>query len=163
MDREMKLKCLALFLVSLVACSRGESEAKNSHGDVCNLIMQVKAIPFRTGEKGFDRNYDRLFGDSIAADDILNCITDTRLMPDPRMMPVKVNEFRVGDAAYMIFVAKSHLKFEDFLPEEVGQKVRRDGAKHYFEWVNQRGNRVSLKNAVLNGRQNGQRAVQPKK
>lgn len=163
MDRKMKSKFLVLALVSCAAFSGAESQAKNSHNDVCDIVMQVKVIPFRTGEKGFDRNYDRLFGDSIVADQIVDCITDVRLMPDPRMMPDKVNEFRVGDAAYMIFVGKSRLKFEDFLPENVGQKVRRDGARYYFDWVNKRGNRVALRNAVLKGRKNGKPTVQPKK
>jgi hypothetical protein len=150
----MKFRCLTLLLVFCAACGRGGA-AKSQKSDVCDLVMQVRAMPFRPGEKGFDRNYDQLFGDSVATDKLVECITDTRLMADPRMMPDKVNNFRVGDAAYMIFVDKSRLMFEYFFPEDVRKKVKRDGARYYFDWINQGNHREALKKAVLKRRRTG--------
>lgn len=158
----MKFGSLSLLPVFCAACGRGEGATKSQKSDVCDLIMQVKAVPFRPGEKGFDRNYDRLFDSSVASDKLVECITDTRLMADPRMVPDKVNNFRVGDAAYMIFVDKSRLAFEDFFPESVRQKVKREGARYYFEWVNQPNNREALKKAVVSRRRSEKAGAESK-
>lgn len=148
MIRPFKFVFWVAMFFSCVACGSPDATQKEYRGGVCDLIGGVKLIPFRTGEKGFDANYDKLMGDAVSAGEVVECITDVRLMPDPRMMPDKVNEFRIGDAAYIIFIGKQNLEFEQFLPKEVGEKVRREGARNYFDWVNQQGNREALKAAV---------------
>jgi hypothetical protein len=113
---------------------------------VCNQVARIKAIPFRTNENGVDSNYDALRKQAVPIEALCACISDERQMQDPRMSPTRVDNFKVGDAAYMLVVIRLEMQFGELTDASATSEIAKNGPVAYFEWVNRDSNRATLAN-----------------
>jgi hypothetical protein len=104
-------------------------------------------LPFK-GEEVDDTVYDglKLLG-GAATKCLIDKITDTRIMPDPRKAP-KYTPVRVGDVAFWILVDLRKLPYDDMFPEAIRQRLKNEGVYAYFDFVKSRQNRRLLQQNV---------------
>lgn len=128
---------------------KGTKEARA----LCSRIREIKKLPFRND--GPDANYQE-YGEVYAqlrkvGDDAVPCliekITDTRKMPDPRQAPT-VGSVAIGDVAFWILNDITKLPYDDMFPSEVRQRFKDEGVYVYFEWIAKKKNRSLLQRNI---------------
>jgi len=99
----------------------------------CERISEIRSIPMKG--QGSDEAYVDLMkaGDS-AVPCLIEKITDTTPMPDPRMAP-KYSGTVVGDVAVFMLTRITETEFQALLPEEVKESYRDSGVYAYFKYV----------------------------
>ena len=109
----------------------------------CDQVREIKTFPFK-GEEGIDAAYDSLrkAGDS-AVPCLIDSITDTTPMADPRQTP-KFSDVRVGDVAYFVLLDITKIDFVEFLPAKVKEAYKQEGVYAYFRFVEKPANRKKL-------------------
>lgn len=109
---------------------------------LCERIAEIRSIPMKG--LGRDEAYLALMN---AGETVVPCliekITDTTSMPDPRMAP-KYSGTVVGDVAVFILVRITGTEFQALLPEEVKESYRDSGVYAYFDYVADPDHRAQL-------------------
>jgi hypothetical protein len=155
MNRFIRCSATPLLLVGglISGCHASEPQAKAGHAGhevaVCDLVKQIRLIPFRPEQRGMDAAYDQLMaGKDYSLSAIADCVDDVRPMPDPRGIPARASNFVVGDAAFFVVMDRTGSDFSKFLPPEALKDEKTRGAYVYFDWVGRRGNREALEKKV---------------
>lgn len=139
----MKIKLIILIIIILTFYN-GNLFANN----FCDRLSEIKEIPFKN-EKVEDVVYNGLLEkgkDVIPC--LINKLTDTTIMKDPRKAPPYSN-ITIGDIAFFILLDITNLPFEKFLPENVQIEYKMSGVYAYFKYVNCYENRKLLQNNWL--------------
>lgn len=144
---------LSLVLVSTVAGkvveSRQASDVGREAEKLCARLAEIKVLPFK-GERVDDEVYNgllRLGREAIPC--LLDKITDTSRMKDPRKTPIYHN-FRVGDVAFFVFLEISGVPLEEMLTASVRRRFAEEGVYAYFRYVENHKNRESLQRKCRN-------------
>ena len=110
---------------------------------LCNSVSEIKVVPIKD-ELVSDEVYNGLItAGKEAVPCLVERITDTTKMRDPRKAP-HYPDFRVGDAAFFVLLDITKVPFEQMLPETVRAKIRDQGVYAYFEYVEKVENRRTL-------------------
>ena len=112
---------------------------------LCDRLGDITLIPMKQDERG-DEFYNTLLTkgkDSVPC--LISQITNTRIMNDPRQAP-KYNNFKIGDAAFFIFLRITKQHMEDFLPSSASAKIKDEGVYAYFRYVNRISGRKYIQN-----------------
>lgn len=123
------------------------SLSQRSDLSLCYRLAQLKKIPYDTRKPAGDPVYDELIAAGKGAIPcLIDKITDTTLIPDPREGDPHVAEFRVGDAAVFILMiitgVDSHP--EQMLPRKYANLWEEEGIYAYFYYVEKASNRRQL-------------------
>jgi hypothetical protein len=119
------------------------AQVKPDPGAVCRRLPEVKEIPFK-GEHVNDEAYNEIVSQGKAAIPcLIEKITDTTRMKDPRSAPT-YSDFRVGDLAFFLLVEITKTPFEQMLPDLAKSRMKNDGVYAYFEYVERPDNRKAL-------------------
>jgi hypothetical protein len=116
---------------------------------LCNQISEIKILPAK--DEPVD---DPVYNDLVEAGEaVIPCliekITDTTEMPDPRQAPRYPDIVtRVGDVAYYVLIRIAKVKFVEFLPDDVQQDFKEDGMYAYFKFVERQDSRQRLQNEL---------------
>lgn len=114
--------------------------------EACDQVRAITLIPMK-GD-GDDPAYLALIEQEAGALlDLVRCIADQSVMPDPRQAPVYAST-TVGDVAFWIFARIAGVSIEDFLPTEYKEKWEYNGVYAYFEYVATPENRLALQARV---------------
>lgn len=124
--------------------TQGYSEqGKTDADDLCKRLAEIKKIPFK-GEIVDDEVYNMVMGQGKAAIPcLIDKITDTTKMKDPRSAPT-YRDFRVGDLAFFLLVRITKTPFEEMLSEPVKDQLKDEGVYAYFRYVEDTDNRKNL-------------------
>ena len=154
--RNLSASCMLLVCTLLVSCdvqtqprsvTKNSQPVANASASPCDQLDQVRKLPFK-GEPVDDPAYNEIMN---AGPEALPCliekVSDTKEMPDPRQSPT-VSSFKVGDLAYFMFVRITKLDFVALLPPEVQQAYATDGVYAYFGFVEKPENRTILKDSM---------------
>jgi hypothetical protein len=137
----------ALFVPAASFAHRNPVQAQFAHEDLCRDLIKVHRIPF-SDEPVEDKIYNKLAQAGPAVVPCLvNRISDTRKMRDPRSEPT-FSDFRVGDLAFFILVKLHKVPFDTMLPPEVQGRLRDEGVYAYFKYVSNIQNRRALQKRV---------------
>jgi hypothetical protein len=140
-------------LAAILAAQSGQAAAgmsKNAfmqdapdQGATCKRLPEVKEIPFK-GEPVNDEAYIDIVGRGKAAIPcLIEEITNTTMMKDPRSAPT-YPDFRIGDLAFFLLVDITKTPFEQMLPDSVKSRMKNEGVYAYFEYVGRPNNRKAL-------------------
>jgi hypothetical protein len=122
-------------------------QLKSQNRQLCDNLKEIKRIPF-SQEPVSDEAYNQVVRAGPAAIPCLvDSITDTTKMADPRSEPT-FEDFRVGDLAFFLLVKLHHVPFEEMLPRGVQARLKDEGVYAYFRFVSSPRNRERLKEAV---------------
>ncbi|MCA1565770.1 MAG: hypothetical protein LC803_09060 [Acidobacteria bacterium] len=114
----------------------------------CDRITEIKMLPFKD-EPVNDPVYNELTATGEKAIPcLIEKVTDTTPMADPRMSPMRYSDLRVGDVALFVLGDVAGLDFYKFLPAQVQEKVPVDGVYAYFEYVEKPEHREEIQNAL---------------
>lgn len=123
-----------------------ESSSVEDVASLCEKLDELKKIPYSYGEVADDPIYDGLVSKDIKAIPCLvDKITDTKLMDDPRTAP-HVGDFRVGDAAIfmLLMITKEEWQPETMLSPEYAKLWKTEGVYAYFAYVEKPANRKKI-------------------
>ncbi|WP_408950466.1 hypothetical protein [Lysobacter sp. Hz 25] len=142
----MKALFFGGFLFLLASCSSQGTNAKAmGKAEACDSLAEIKSMPLRDGWPETDPAYLKISNNrEVAKSCLLDRISDSTQMMDPRSEPTKVNNFAVGDLAFFLLYEFKMVPFEEVLPGEVTKQLAERGVFAYFEWVNKPGNRRQL-------------------
>lgn len=113
---------------------------------LCKKLKEIKKIPYDPRKITGDPIYDGLISQGKKAIPcLINKITDTTLIADPRSAP-QVLDFRVGDAAVFILliITEQNWQPEKMLSSDYAKKWESDGVYAYFAYVEDISNRKKL-------------------
>ena len=114
--------------------------------EACDQVRAITLMPMK-GD-GDDPAYLALIERGAdALPDLVKCIADQSVMPDPREAPVYTGT-TVGDVAFWTFNRISGANIEEFLPPEYQEKWINNGVYAYFEYVANPENRLALQASV---------------
>ena len=134
----MKILHIILYLSIFTACS-------NRDTDLCGQLKFIQTIPFK-GEQINDYVYNGLIKQGLSvAPCLIDNITNTNIMIDPRQMASYIN-FREGDLAVFILLDITNEKLKNFLPDKEKEKFITEGIWVYFDYVAKNKNRIELQN-----------------
>lgn len=126
-------------LVNIFSQNVAPSEIKS----LCDQVAQIKRLP-HYDERGVDIVYDTMAeADEAVIPCLIEKITDTKIMPDPRC-PVIYTETKVGDVAYFVLVSLTKIGFTELFPAEVKKKYKTNGVYSYHEYIESKGKRKEL-------------------
>lgn len=112
----------------------------------CDQVRAITLMPMK-GD-GDDPAYLSLIERGAGAlPDLVMCIADQSVMPDPREAPVYTRT-TVGDVAFWTFARITGVRIEDFLPTEYKERWEVNGVYAYFEYVATPENRLALQARV---------------
>ena len=136
--------------VSISAVAQKRPARPRTPAVLCRELRNLKELPFDPSNRGVDVTYDTfLDAGSAAIPCLIEKISDTTLMPDPRC-PHVTDDTTVGDVAYFILVRLSKLKFTELLPSPVKEKFKTDGVYAYHEYIARTGSRERLQLKLRN-------------
>jgi hypothetical protein len=111
--------------------------------EICDRVSEIRLLPFK-GEKVDDAAYNSLLkAGKVAIPCLIDRITDTTEVPDPRQAPI-YSEVRVGDVAYFVLVDLANIDFVEMLPKRVQKKYKTAGVYAYFDFARKKQNREWL-------------------
>jgi hypothetical protein len=116
---------------------------------LCNSLSEIKVMPIKDETVDDDVYNGLMAAGKEAVPCLIERITDTTKMRDPRKEP-HYSDLRVGDAAFFVLLDITKVPFEQMLPEDVRAKIPDQGVYAYFEYVEKAKNRK-----VLQGRWRG--------
>jgi hypothetical protein len=121
-----------------------DSTARARAEALCERLSEIKTMPFKR-EKVSDEVYSGLAElNEAAIPCLVEKLTDTTRMTDPRHEPTRSDFFTVGDAAFFTLIRLVDVPFEKVLPDEVMSKWKDEGLYAYFEYVQKDKNRTKL-------------------
>ena len=118
---------------------------------LCARLAEIKVIPFKEPNET-DPIYEALVAKGDAAlPCLLEKVTDTTRMPDPRRAP-QWQHYAVGDTALFLLVRvvgggdglESERLLTEMLPEDSRQEWKTNGVYAYFNYVSEPRNRKAL-------------------
>lgn len=125
---------------------------------LCYRLSHLKTIPYDRSKPSGDPVYDELIAaGKQAIPCLIDKITDTSIIPDPREAPV-ITDFRVGDAAVFMLMIITGVDAhpEKMLPPHYAKMWKEEGIYSYFYYVEKPSNRRQLqawwRNRVKNSR-----------
>ena len=134
---------------SLPATGPDGPPPKSSRGidSICWRLKELKTIPYDYEKVAVDPIYDGL---RDQGDKVIPClvdqITDTTIMPDPRQGDPQIEDFRVGDAAvFMLLIISKENHPEKMLPPHYAKRWETEGIYSYFAYVEKPANRERLR------------------
>lgn len=134
----MRMLYFVLCLSMLAACSGNDIS-------LCNQLRFVHTIPFK-GEAVDDDMYNGLISQGmLVAPCLIDNITNTNEMIDPRQM-TPYSDFKEGDLAVFILLDITGQKIEDFLPSKEKERFITEGIWVYFDYVASNYNRKEFQN-----------------
>lgn len=153
----MKSSIVTSLCVLLVACAISRDSFSQQYSrKLCERIQDIRVLPFKD-ERGEDEIYNsiREAGDS-AIPCLIDRISDTTIMPDPRQSP-HYDQITVGDVAFFVLVgiAGEEENFANFLPNDIKMKYHEQGVYAYFQFVKAIDNRKMLQENVRQWYRNG--------
>jgi len=111
---------------------------------LCGKLNELKRMPFKDKIAG-DTVYDGLIArGKEAIPCLIERITDTTLMEDPREAP-HIQDFKVGDAAIFMLHRITEKPLQDILPNEIKKHWETEGVYAYFNYVENPKNRKKIK------------------
>lgn len=111
---------------------------------LCGKLNELKRMPFKDKIAG-DIVYDSLIAKGKEAIPcLIEKITDTTLMEDPREAP-HIQDFKVGDAAVFMLHRITEKPLEDILPDDIKKYWETEGVYAYFNYVENPKNRKKIK------------------
>lgn len=115
--------------------------------DVCERIDEIRVIPFKN-ERVDDEVYNGILtmGDN-AIPCLINQLTSTVPMDDPRKSP-RYKHVTTGDVALFILMDISDMEIDDILPGEILAQYKTDGIYAYFNYVEKNPNRKAIQTKV---------------
>ena len=130
---------------NVLAQTHTAQSPSSSTKTLCSEINKIKSVPFYDSDKGTDKVYQQFLkqGEKMIPCLIEN-ITNVSVMKDPRLAPAMHN-FKVGDTSYTILCRIARIPFEQMLPDEIRQRMKKEGIYAYFDFVDNNENRVLLR------------------
>jgi len=114
--------------------------------EACDYVRTITLMPMKSD--GDDPAYLALIERGAdALQDLVRCISNQSVMPDPRQAPVYAGT-TVGDVAFWTFARIADVSIEEFLPREYKEKWEANGVYAYFEYVANLENRLALQARV---------------
>jgi hypothetical protein len=114
---------------------------------LCDKLQGLKKIPYDSAEKGGDPVYDELLSNgSKVIPCLVEKITDTTVIADPREGDPHIHGFTVGDAAVftLLIITKQDKHPEKMLPQEAAKNWKTEGIYAYFDFVSESKNRATI-------------------
>ena len=125
----------------IVSQSNGQAKADA----LCTRLSEIKDWPFDLKEGISDEVLDGLFKQGeLSIPCLIDKLTDTAKMKDPRSDPTNYSDFRVGDAAFFLLLEITDVSLEEMLPASLKKNVKDNGVYAYFEYVEKQQNRKLL-------------------
>jgi len=124
--------CLSV-LVSFLAVFAVAVTAHSADPSICDEIIEIQSIPMK-GEGGDDVFLKLMEAGELAIPCLIDRITDTTPVPDPRMAPT-FHGTVVGDIAVFMLARITERSFADFLPQEAADAYQVEGIYGYFRYV----------------------------
>jgi len=147
MAKQITFFILLFGLCAFNAFSQSQTVALRKANTLCNRISEIKQLP-HYDESGVDPVYDAL---AQAGESAIPCliekITDTKIMPDPRCPGIST-ETKVGDVAYFVLVSITKIGFADLFPAKVQEKYKTTGVYAYHEYIERKGSRKQLQSKL---------------
>ncbi len=110
---------------------------------LCNKLSEIKIIPSKEVTV-YDDVYDSLIkSGNSAIPCLIDKITDTSKMLDPREAP-HVQNYRVGDTAVFMLNIITNEPLENILPNEYSKRWKSEGVYAYFSYVEHSNNRKEI-------------------
>jgi len=107
-------------------------------------VSEIRLLPFK-GERVDDTAFNSLLEAGVAAIPcLIERVTDTRKMRDPRQAPT-YPDVRVGDVAYFVLVRLANIDLVEMLPNRVQEKYKTEGVYAYFDFARRKQNREWLR------------------
>ncbi len=148
---------VALTLI-LTACDTGQSKAGRQQKPItqqdaaarakvealCHRLSEIKVMPFAREEVS-DEIYTGLAEMKEAAlPCLIDQLTNTTSMRDPRREPTHSDFFTVGDAAFFTLIRIVDVPLDEVLPTELMSRWHEEGLYAYFEYVQTQEHRMAL-------------------
>ncbi len=132
---------IVLFIFLLVANVFSQNAAFSDEEILCERLSEIKELPRKSG---VDAVYDSLISaDQKVVPCLIEKITDTAIMPDPRC-PRITSETRIGDVAYFVLTKILNIGFVEMFPPEMQEKYKTEGVYAYHEYIEQKDHRKKL-------------------
>ena len=140
----MKIGCLIVLMTLCFTIFNDDAMATN----LCDRLSEIRVMPFKN-EKVDDEVYNGLLRmGSTAIPCLINKLTDTTRMRDPRKT-VPYSYLTVGDVAFFVILDISGESIERFLPERIWREYEEQGIYAYFRFVENPKNRKLLQDSLL--------------
>jgi hypothetical protein len=140
----MKNHLKSILLISAITLSNCSNYQPLAEADCISLIRGVTEMPFKN-DLPAEGNYYHLLsisGDKAVTDCLLNQVTNTSRMPDPRMSVPNKREFvAIGDVAIFMLVEMYDMSFTTFMDEKEWDNM---GIFSYFKYVETEGAREGI-------------------
>lgn len=150
----MKMKNFVLSFAILFSCCNCIAE----DNDICSKVSEIKTLPFKR-EHIDDNAYNTLIE---KGDESVKClveqITNTQLMPDPRQAP-PYSGTTVGDIALFVLVDIEDISIEEILPKELKEDFKHSGIYTYFSYVKKTSNRKLIQKNVRKIIRDGEKSM----
>ena len=144
MAKQITFLILLFGLSVFNAFSQSQNVALRDAKVLCNRVSEIKELPHHFDQRGVDAAYDALAeAGEIVVPCLIEKITDTTVMPDPRC-PHITDETRVGDVAYFVLVGITKIGFAELFPDDVKEKYKTEGVYAYHEYIEGKGKRKQL-------------------
>jgi hypothetical protein len=141
----MKIGWLIIFTILCFTIFNDDAITAN----LCDRLSEIREMPFKN-EKVDDEVYNGLLKmGSTAIPCLINKLTDTTRMRDPRKT-VPYSYLTVGDVAFFVILDISGEPIERFLPERIWKEYEEQGIYAYFRFVENSENRKLLQDNLLN-------------
>jgi len=127
------------------APSRSPELINDSSELLCSRLSEIKKIPHRD-PKDSDPIFDAILSKgNEAVPCLVDKLTDTTLMDDPREAP-PYQDFRVGDTAFFILakLTKRDGQLRELLPPQYEKRWKTEGVYAYFSYVENAANRKKI-------------------
>lgn len=131
--RGVPLLAFALML-TMASCVTDDQSTVHASNGPCAAISSIRTLPFK-GESIADDSYNEIMRYGVSAVDcLIDSITDTSPMRDPRKTPQYLG-YAVGDASLMVLADLLRVRLEVLLPEQVAAGFPLHGVDAYFDFV----------------------------
>ena len=147
MTKSITLLVLVFGLFAADAFSQSQNVALRNSTALCRRVAEIKVFPFKH-ESGVDAAYDALIeaGETVVPC-LIDKITDTEVMPDPRCPHVS-DKTKIGDTAYFVLVDILKIDFMELFPVAVQKKFNTEGVYAYHEFIERKGKRKQLQSKL---------------
>jgi hypothetical protein len=137
--------CFLILILSVATFGQLRPIIPKEITQLCKRVKDIKQLPHDRGEKGIDPIYDKIFANGEALTPcLIENITSTRIMKDPRC-PTISTATTVGDVPYFLLVDIQDFDFTKFLPADIQNKFKTNGAYAYHEYIDRPGARTELR------------------
>lgn len=133
--------------VSLTSCSDNKLDDESC----VELILGITHIPFKDSISVPGKYYEVLDAreDKSIRLCLLNNITNETLMPDPRQVPGRQTNNRIGDVSVYMLWRMYDLSHEDILPQRLWSRWDHMGVFVYHEYIREDGAREALQKRLI--------------